>query len=69
MLMTGRPAYLPHQLTGNHHRDFFSNVLPKVLEDVPLTAKARKGCTHVGAPHIFVVLLYMSSITPNMTDG
>jgi hypothetical protein len=53
MLMIGRPAYLRHQLTGNHHRDIFLNVLPKILEDVPMTAKSRKGCIHIGAPTHF----------------
>jgi hypothetical protein len=53
MLVTGRPAYLPHRLTGNHHGDFLLNVLPKIPEDVSLAATARKGYIHVGAPTHF----------------
>jgi hypothetical protein len=31
----------PHRLTGNHYRDFFLQDLPKLLEDVPVVARAR----------------------------
>jgi hypothetical protein len=39
----------PHQLTGNHYRDFLLRELPKLLENVPLAVKARIWYMHDGA--------------------
>jgi hypothetical protein len=41
---------LPHRLTGNHYRDFFLHDLPKLLQGVPLTVRARTWYLHDGAP-------------------
>jgi hypothetical protein len=40
---------MPHRLTDNHYRDFLLHDLPKLLEDVPLTVKARMWYMHDGA--------------------
>jgi hypothetical protein len=47
------PHVLPHRLTGNHYRDFLSHALPKLLEDVPLTLRARIRYMCDGAPAHF----------------
>jgi hypothetical protein len=40
------------RLTGNHYRDFLSNDLPDVLEDVPLAVRARMWYMHIsGSAH------------------
>jgi hypothetical protein len=39
---------LPHRFTGNHYRDFLSYDLTKLLEDVPLTVRARMWYKHDG---------------------
>jgi hypothetical protein len=44
-----RPHVFPHQLTGNHYRDFLLHDLPKLLEDVPLVVRARMWYMHDGA--------------------
>jgi hypothetical protein len=50
--LVGSPV-LPHRLTGNHHRDFLSHDLPKVLEDVSLAIRPWMWCMHGGAPAHF----------------
>jgi hypothetical protein len=44
---------LPHRLTGNPYRDFPLHDLPKLLEDVPLSVRARVWYMHDGAPAHF----------------
>jgi hypothetical protein len=47
------PHVLPHRFTGEHYRDFLLHDLSKLLEDVPLTARARMWYMHDGAPAHF----------------
>jgi hypothetical protein len=47
------PHILAHRFTGNHYRDFLLHDLPKLLEDVPLAARARMWYLHDGAPAHF----------------
>jgi hypothetical protein len=40
-------------LTGDHYRDFLLHDLPNLLEDIPLTARARMWYMRDGAPAHF----------------
>jgi hypothetical protein len=48
-----RSLPLPHRLTDNHYRDFLLQDLPKPVEDVPLTVRARMWCMQEFAPEYF----------------
>jgi hypothetical protein len=50
--LTG-PHVLPHQLTGNHYRDFLLHDLPKLPEDVPLAVRTRLWYLHDDDPAHF----------------
>jgi phage FluMu protein Com len=58
-----RPHVLPHRHTGNHYRDFLSHEMPKLLEAVPQTIRARMSYMRDSAPAQF------SRAVPIMTDG
>jgi hypothetical protein len=62
------PHCLPHQLTGNHYRDFISHDLPKLLETVPL-AEHECGTCMMALRHIRTVPCEIFSITYIMTHG
>jgi hypothetical protein len=47
------PHVWPHRLTENHYRDFLSHDLPKLLEDIPLAARARMWCMQDDVPAHF----------------
>jgi hypothetical protein len=59
---------LPHELTGNHCRDFHLHDPPKLLEDVPLTEHECGTCMMV-LRHISAVLCEVLWTTPVMTEG
>jgi hypothetical protein len=63
-----RPNVLPHQLTGNHYRDFLLHNLRTLLENALLVEHERGTCMMV-LWHILVMLCDMFSITAIMTDG
>jgi hypothetical protein len=47
------PHDLPHWFTGKHYRDFLIYDLSKLVEDVPLAARARMRYSDDGAPARF----------------
>jgi hypothetical protein len=61
------PHGLPHRLTDNHYRDFLLHDLPKLLEDVPLAARARMWCMYGGALAHFSRAV--RDVVNIMTDG
>ena len=44
------PAVLPNRITGRAYVDFLQNVLPLLLEEVPLDKGMRMVFQHDGAP-------------------
>jgi hypothetical protein len=58
------PRVLPHRFTSNHYRDSFLHDLPKLLEDAPLSVRARMWYLHDGAPpHLSCAVLDVLSNT------
>jgi hypothetical protein len=47
------PYLLPDRLTANLYRDFLENVLPGLLEDVPLAVRQKLWFQHDGTPAHF----------------
>ena len=49
------PYVLPQRLNGQTYHDFIENVLPELLEDVPLHVHPNTYFMHDGAPPHFSV--------------
>jgi hypothetical protein len=63
------PHVSPHQLTGNHCREFLLHDLSKLLEDVPVAVNEYEcGTCMVELWHILAALGEMFSITLVTTD-
>jgi hypothetical protein len=60
---------LPHRLKGSNRRVFLLHELPKLLEDVPLTARARMWYMRDAVPAHCSRGEETLSITHLMTDG
>jgi hypothetical protein len=52
------PHVLPHQLTGNHYRDFLLHDVLKLVEDVILAVRTRMWYMHDGAPAHFSLVVW-----------
>lgn len=51
------PYFLPHRLDGNSYYHFITNVLPELLEDLPLMLRRRMWFMHDGAPPHFALIV------------
>lgn len=65
------PYLLPNRLGGGNYRTFLCDVLPELLENVPLAVRQRLWFQHDGAPPHFAlnVRQYLNNVFPNCWIG